>query len=216
MECNKAGSETLSPQLTSQPVRMALTERVMSTQTTETQNGNASDSEMSPSVVAIINRLANACRDAARTTQQAADLTVDPAFEEWLTQLRDVHEASFGEFELTLRSQSAEVWPGHSLRSRVRRFWMRCANTFSTGSPLVLMSACRSEEYRVQAAYELSLWILPNGPVRVVVEDRFQQFLLHRSMIPARRLPQTRQFLQQAERLQQIHSTEDVVPSRVR
>lgn len=187
----------------------------MSTQKTEMPNGNAGDSEMSSSLAAMINRLANACRDAARTTQQAAELTVDPSFKEWLMQLRDVHEASIGEFELTLRSQSGEVRPRHSFRSRIRRVWMRCAQLISTGSPLVLMSACRSEEYRVQAAYELSLWLLPDGPVRVVVEDRFQQFLLHRSMIPARRLPQTKQFLQQAERLQQIHSPEDAVPSQV-
>jgi uncharacterized protein (TIGR02284 family) len=188
----------------------------MSTQTTEMQNGNAGDSEMSSSIAAMINRLTNACRDAARTTQQAADLTADLAFKEWLTQLQNVHEASVGEFELTLRSQSREVRPRHRFRSRLRRGWMRCAHSISADSSLVLMSACRSEEYRVQAAYELSLWILPDGPVRVVVEDRFQRFLLHRSMIPARRLPQTRHFLKQAERLQQIHSEEEVASSPVR
>ncbi|NQV27877.1 MAG: DUF2383 domain-containing protein [Rhodopirellula sp.] len=188
----------------------------MDTQSTESQSSIVVKPGVSSAIVTMVNRLANACRDAARTTQQAADLTVDPAFKEWLTQLRDVHEESVGELESTLRSQSAEVWPGHSFRSRLRRGWMRCAYSMSAGSPLVLMSACRSEEYHVQAAYELLLWILPNGPVRVVVEDRFQQFLLHRSMIPARRLPQTKQFLRQAERLQQIHSTEDVVPSPMR
>lgn len=171
---------------------------------------------LNPSLVSAVNRLTNACRDAALTTQQAVNLTLDPAFHAWLEQLCKVHEQSISEFERLLEANHFDVQPRHSIGSRARRCWMRCSVAVSAGSPLAMMSACRREEYRVQAAYELALWVLPAGHVRDTVENRFQQFILHRSMIPAGRLPQTRQFLQQAERLQQIHSsdTPDVPPGR--
>ncbi len=171
----------------------------------ESQN---SAEPLSPAIVSMINRLANKCRDAARTTQQAMDLTIDPAFKVWLEQLREVHEGSVAEFESVLESRNGEIRPRHSFGSRVRRWWMRCADAMTAGAPLALMDVCRREEYRVQAAYELALWIMPSGVARDVVEQRFQQFVLHRSMIPARRLPKTEQFLTQADRLQKIHSAE--------
>lgn len=172
---------------------------------TNNQTQNSAE-PLSPAIVSMLNRLANACRDAACTTQQAMDLTIDPAFKVWLEQLRNVHEGSVAEFESVLKSHGGEIRPRHSLRSRIRRWWMRCADAITAGAPLAMMDVCRRDEYRVQATYELALWIMASGPARDVVEQRFQQFVLHRSMIPARRLPQTELFLMQAERLQEIHS----------
>ncbi len=160
------------------------------------------------SQVSLLNRLTNACRDAARTTDQAMKLTIDPSFSQWLLELRNVHEQSVKALESRMKDCQAPIHPRHSLRSRMRRFWMRCSATLTAGSPLALTNSCRREEFRVQSAYELALWVLPSNSVRDVVEDRFQHFLLHRSIIPIRRLPQTQQFLHQAERLQEIYSAD--------
>ena len=160
------------------------------------------------SQVSVLNRLANACRDASRTTDQALKLTIDPAFSQLLLELRYVHDQSVKALESRLKDCNAEVHPRHSLRSRMRRLWMRCAATLTAASPLALTDSCRREEFRVQSAYELALWVLPSGDVRDVVEERFQHFLLHRAIIPIRRLPQTDQFLHQAERLQAIYSAD--------
>lgn len=163
-------------------------------------------SQLSHGDIATLNRLANACRNAAAVVDEAVRLTVDPAFRAWMLELLQTHQQTVEQLERLLHETSSAVTPRRSLRSWLRRFWMRISDMISVGSPLVLLEVCRSEEYRVQAAYELALWILAPGPERELVEDRFQQFLLHRSMIPARRLPQTRHFLRQAKRLQEIHS----------
>ena len=154
-----------------------------------------------------LNRLANASRQAAKTTSLANDLAGDPDFKAWLHQLAELHETSAQKFQRLLETEGTGFHHRFGLSGSVRRCLMRCLSVLTEASDFALMDGCRREEYRVQSAYELALWVLPDGSIRETVEDRFQQFVLHRSMIPVRRLPQTRQFLQQAERLQQIHST---------
>lgn len=178
----------------------------MASKVTDRNDNSMQAMELSASFATAITRLKNACQDASLTAQQAVDLTVDPVFRSWLQQLHQVHKQSATEFETLLQSFGEETWASRSLLSRMRRVWMRCSSAISAGSAMVIMSACRREEYRVQTAYELALWFLPVGQARETVEGRFQQFILHRSMIPARRLPRTEQFLQQAERLQEIHT----------
>lgn len=176
-------------------------------------NGTLSDSSSripmwKPAPISLVHQLTDACQDAARITRHAAELTLDSAFKEWLSELQDVHEQSARRFESLLRDRGIDVRPGLRIRSRVRCVWMRIADSFTVGSPLVLMAACRREEFRVQSAYELCLWLLPADELRDVIETRFHKFLLHRSMIPVRRLPRTEQFLMQAERLQKMQATE--------
>lgn len=156
----------------------------------------------------VVQRLSDACRDAAHVTRFAAGLAMDPAFKEWLEQLADVHDESVRRIETLIQSRESESGSRFRIRSRLRCAWMRLADSLTAGSPLPLMAACRREEYRVQSAYELSLWLLPADGLRESIENRFQQFLLHRSMIPVRRLPRTEQFLMQAERLRQMQLSE--------
>lgn len=161
-----------------------------------------------PAPVSLVHQLFDACRDAARITRHAAELTLDSGFKEWLWELQDVHEQSARRFKSLLEDRGIDVRPGLRIRSRARCVWMRIADSFTAGSPLVLMAACRREEFRVQSAYELCLWLLPADALRDAIETRFQKFLLRRSIIPVRRLPRTEQFLMQAERLQKMQSTE--------
>lgn len=154
----------------------------------------------------VLNRLIDASRQAAYTTSLARDQATDPDFEAWLNQLIELHESSVLDLTRVLKSQGYSTQAHFNLRSWLRRCVMRCSPILSETADYLLIDLCRREEYCVQSAYEHALWVLPASEVRDTVEDLFQQFVLHRSMIPTRRLPQTRQFLEQADRLQRIHS----------
>ncbi len=156
--------------------------------------------------VFVLHRLINASRQATRTTRLANDLCGDPDFKSWLDQLCEQHDNFGEELQDLLEAHNIAHTGRFSVRSSLTRLWMRCARRMLVLSDFVLMDACRHSEYQLQAAYEMALWMLPPGTIRETVEDQFQQFVLHRSLIPVRRLPQTREFLHQAERLQQIHS----------
>lgn len=169
--------------------------------------GTAQTTERHVRTVALrLNGLINVSREAATTTRLANSLAGDPDFKAWLQQLAELHESSALELERVLKAEGFDFSRRSGLRSWLNRCLIRCSPVLSESADFALIDLCRREEYRVQSAYELALWTLPTGDVLDTVEDLFQQFVLHRSMIPTRRLPQTRQFLEQAERLQQIHS----------
>lgn len=163
--------------------------------------------EADASVSIRLNRLINASRQAAQTTRLANGLASDPDFKAWLKQLAELHESSAIELERVLEAEGFEYHKRFNLRSWLRRSLILLTPLLSETADFALIEVCRHEEFRVQSAYELALWTLPAGDIRETVEDLFQQFVLHRSMIPTRRLPQTQQFLLQADRLQRIHSS---------
>ncbi|MBI1311161.1 hypothetical protein GC176_07620 [bacterium] len=164
---------------------------------------------LDPTSVIVLNRLLNATRQAAMTTRLADGLCSDLDFKSWLHQLSELHDSAGTELRRLLETEDFVFHSQFSLWGSLRRLGMKCARRLLVASDFVLMDVCRRAEYRVQATYEVALWVLHPGTVREVVEDQFQQFVLHRSMIPARRLPQTNGFLQQAGRLQQIHSPQN-------
>lgn len=166
------------------------------------QNQRPSDSTAPIELI----RLIEASLQAARTTRLAHQLAGDPDFSAWLLQLAELHESSVVELQQVRNGGPYDTHRRFSFTCWLRRCLMRCTRILPETADFVLIDLCRREEFQVQTAYEHALWQLTAGEIRDVVEDQFQQFVLHRSMIPTRRLPQTRQFLEQADRLQRIHS----------
>lgn len=183
------------------PVRTSRTESQRSSPPTESKPFVAMEQ-----VPMALYRLRNACGQAGKAICLARELAGDPDFRRWLDVLSAQHEAAEQAFCRLCGGEDDESRPAFSVRGWLQRLWMKLAGRVLPTAEFVLMDMCRREEYHLQTAYEVALRVLPPGDVRDSVEHLFQRFIVHRPPVPAGRLAQTRQLLQQAEQVQCRHS----------